>query len=343
MPSKPAVRILAEYPMPVIYGGLEIVCERTYEALRKTSLDVEMMDYSNPDQKFDILSIFGNPPSMYEIAVHAAKSKKVVFSAVFGGAVLSPVQSAAVKSFSWFVERFGQKIDHTRVRDMFQAAHHLAVLNEIEQAFIAERYDISPSKMTIVPVGVDDRFFDASPKQFISTYGREGYVLFTGNIIPRKNPIRLARALTELGLKGVFIGKEVAGHNRYAEEFSEVVESDVNLLWIKGLRADDPLIPSACKAAAAFCLPSFAEGQSGSSLEAMAAGIPLILADLPYSYQHCYEKCERCDPMSVESIKQSIVRVLDKPDRYRPVISEKHRYASIALQMEHIYHAVVNC
>jgi len=342
MNQSATIGILAEYPMPVIYGGLEIVCERTYRALQKTKgFTVEYIEYHKPDQDFEVLSIFGNPPNMYEVAMHAAKTKKVVFSTVFGGAILSVPQSWAVKSFSWVIERFGQKVDHTRVREMFHAASHLAVLNDIEKAFIAERYGIAHEKMTIVPVGVEDHFFEATSELFLKKYGVKDFVLFTGNIIPRKNPLRLAQALKKLGLKGVFIGKEVPTDQEYAKEFAELIESTSDLLWIKGLPATDPLIPSAYKASAAFCLPSFAEGQSGSSLEAMATGKPLILADRPYSYQPCYSHIMRCKPESVEDIARAVSEVITNPDLYTSVLPEAHRYTAIALQMEKIYRDVL--
>jgi glycosyltransferase involved in cell wall biosynthesis len=336
------VGILAEYPMPIVYGGLEIVCERTYAALKHSkSCEVELVDYHNPEQNFDVLSVFGNPPSMYETIVFASKTKKVVISTVFGGAIKSRIASAAVKSFSWFAELFGQKIDHTRVRTMLRTAHHLAVLNEIERDFIAERYGIPFEKMTIVPVGVEDKHFTATQDLFIETYGIQDFILFTGNIIPRKNPLRLAQALKKAGLKGVFIGKSVSSDTAYSKEFEDYVESCSNLLWIKGLSASDPLLASAYRASTAFCLPSFAEGQSGSSLEAMAARKPIVLADLPYSYQSCYSTIQRCNPKDIDDIARAVSAVVDNPGKFISILPDVHRYSSIASQMADIYQKVV--
>lgn len=331
------VGLLAEYPAPIVYGGLEMQCMRSYGSLRKISDKISLVDYYDPSQAFEILHLFGNPPSMYEVVVNAAKTKKVVISAVFGGAVISKPQTALIKSVSALIQLAQQKNDHIRVRDMFRVSAHIISLNSIERDFIIQRYGIPSEKVSIIPVGVENFFFEASSAKFVKAFGVDDFVLFTGNIVERKNPLRLAKALKKLGLKGVFIGKTYPTELAYAQEFEKIINSTQDLLWVKGMSNQDGLLPSAYKAARVFCLPSFAEGQSASSLEAMAAGTPLILADRPYSYQSCYPKILRCDPMSEESIANAVEKAYTDPNRYAHQLPRSQSWDNLAHDIIDVY------
>ncbi|MDO8513855.1 MAG: glycosyltransferase family 4 protein [bacterium] len=335
--KKVKIGLLSEFPAPIIYGGLEMQCVRTFGALQQTGLDVSLVDYYVPEQKIDILHIFGNPPSMYEICVSASKTKKIVISTVFGGAQISRPLSFGIKTLSSMLELAGQKIDHTRVRVMLELASHIISLNEIERDFIIERYNIDPRKITIIANGIDDFYFNVSAEPFIKKYQIRDYVLFTGNINPRKNPLRLALALNKLNAKGVFIGKTVATELAYAQEFEKVINSSLNLLWIQGLSNKDPLLPSAYKASAVFCLPSFAEGQSCSVLEAMASAKPAIMADRPYAYQDGFEHSLKCDPSSVDSISEAIKEVLKHSEKYSYQLPDNYNWHNVANAIIEVY------
>lgn len=78
------VRILAEYPYSVAFGGLELQCQRSVDALSRLSQDVSLLDYHTRNDEFDVLHIFGNPPSMHEICLQSFGKKKIIISAVCG-------------------------------------------------------------------------------------------------------------------------------------------------------------------------------------------------------------------------------------------------------------------
>jgi len=336
------VKLLAEFPLPIVCGGLELQCMKTYVALKKIGFPVELLDYYKQDKDFDILHIFGNPPSMYEICFHAVKTKKIIISAVCGMGKTSPFKTAIYKYFSKVASTVHEQTNYSRLHFIFHSVNHIICLNEHEKRFIHCRYEIPIEKLTIIPNGVEKYFFNASGKLFTKKYNISDFVLFTGNIVNRKNPLRLARVLSRMGQNGVFIGGVLDVEKEYAEKFHKIISASPNLLWIKGLTYNDPLLASAYAAAKVFCLPSFGETQSLSGLEAMASGTPIILGDLPYAYQPPFEKVIRCEVMNEDSIEDCVKMVLENPIKYSNLLSADYTWENIAKKVINIYKKVIN-
>jgi hypothetical protein len=77
------VKIFPEYPFSLVYGGIEIRSQRTLNALKKIGVDVDFLNYYEKDDNYDILHIFGNPPSIFELVKNKG-NKKIVISSVNG-------------------------------------------------------------------------------------------------------------------------------------------------------------------------------------------------------------------------------------------------------------------
>jgi glycosyltransferase involved in cell wall biosynthesis len=136
-----------------------------------------------------------------------------------------------------------------------------------------------------LPNGVHvQRFADASPDRFRNAYGLgdRKMILCLSRIDFQKNQLLLLSAFaafrrTNPGWKLVFIGSiSVEEYHRkmLAEIEQQGLQDDV--LIIPGLTPDDPLLPSAYKAADLFVLPTANEPFGIVILEAWAAGTPVI-------------------------------------------------------------------
>lgn len=136
-----------------------------------------------------------------------------------------------------------------------------------------------------LPNGVHvQRFAEANPEIFRTHFGLEGckFALCVSRIDFQKNQLLLARAFAEFrnthpDWKLVFIGSVSVEeyHRKLLEEIARCNLQD-SVLIIPGLKPDDPLLPSACKAAELFVLPSANEPFGIVILEAWAAGTPVI-------------------------------------------------------------------
>ena len=142
-----------------------------------------------------------------------------------------------------------------------------------------------------LPNGVNIDFFrNGDPNQFRHEYGiteHEKYILCVSRIDYQKNQKTLIKAFAEFkknspNHKLVLIGPVTV--DQYFEEIKELISKlklDQSVVIIPGLRPDDPLLASAYKGADMFVLPSCHEPFGMVILEAWAAGIPVIAADLP--------------------------------------------------------------
>jgi len=146
--------------------------------------------------------------------------------------------------------------------------------------------------------------------------------------------------MQKMGLKGVFVGRVFNTELEYAAQFEEEISSSQNLLWIKGLPHDDPILVSSYAAASIFYLPSSGETQSHSALEAMATGTPLILGDRLYAYQVPFEGVLRCNPDDERSIENCIQHITKSPDKYRKYLPRTFTWENVASKVMEVYEKV---
>jgi glycosyltransferase-like protein len=149
-------------------------------------------------------------------------------------------------------------------------------------------------RATVIPNGVESaRFAAAAADEPAATAARRGwrarlgrYVLAVGGIEPRKGSLELLTAFAGLadrhpGTRLVIAGGETLFdyrdyRARWEERAGELPVTPVVLGPVP-----DGDLPALVAAAAAFAFPSSKEGFGLAALEALAAGVPLVVSDLP--------------------------------------------------------------
>ena len=147
-------------------------------------------------------------------------------------------------------------------------------------------------RATVIPNGVDAARFAAAAEpaaqpardRWRARLGR--YVLAVGGIEPRKGSIELLEAYARLrgahpDLALVIAGGETLFDYRpYRTRWEDrAVELGVEPVVLGPV--PDPDLPSLVAAAAAFAFPSVKEGFGLAAMEALAAGVPTVVSDLP--------------------------------------------------------------
>lgn len=329
------------YPPSIVFGGQELQYLQTRSALQQLGISIESVNYCNTTDQFDVLHLFGLSANYYDVCHYAANRYPIVLSAVSGARFAWRWRAMVWAGMSHLSRAVRLQTTYDRLQGVCRYVSAVLCLNELEARFLHVTYGLPWDKIAIVPNGVNDSFFHASGDIFTQKYGVRDFVLFTGNIVERKNPLRLAQALRELGYPGVFIGGTLSAEQAYANAFESVVNSSPNLLWIPRLEHNDPMLASAYTAAKVFCLPSSIEAQSLSALEAMAAGVPIILANVPYAYQAPFESSLKCYPKDKASLRGCLEKAMVKPDDYRIKLSDQYRWHNVARQILDVYQKVL--
>ncbi|SNX55777.1 glycosyltransferase-like protein [Streptomyces sp. TLI_55] len=183
-------------------------------------------------------------------------------------------------------------IDHFTTPEL-AACHERAIVEPyahlcVSAAVATELADGWGIKATVIPNGVAyDRFATTDPAARANWRARLGrYVLTIGGIEPRKGSLDLLEAYAQLrsahpDVRLVIAGGETLFDYRDYRARWEARAAELRIEpVVLGQIAEDEL-PPLVAAASAFAFPSVKEGFGLAAMEALAAGVPLVVRDLP--------------------------------------------------------------
>jgi sugar transferase (PEP-CTERM/EpsH1 system associated) len=170
---------------------------------------------------------------------------------------------------------------------------YVAVSKDISR-WLQEDVQANPGKVQQIYNGVDDTRFDtaiAKPSDF--PWGQESIILGTvGRLDPIKNQLHLLETFKALRAAGQPWSSQlrlvIVGDGPLRQALQQAVEGAglQDYVWLPGARND---VPELMRAMDIFVLPSLNEGISNTILEAMAAGKPVVAAEVggnPELIQH---------------------------------------------------------
>lgn len=184
---------------------------------------------------------------------------------------------------------------------------------------------------------------DAMADLVLRRYGlaRDRYLLYVGNIEPRKNLPRLfdAYAMSGLDLPLVIVGRRAwlwrpeIDHARqlFGARFGDVVR----VLE----RVSDDELPHLYAHARCFVFPSLYEGFGLPPLEAMTLGCPVVASRASSLPEVCGDAAEYCDPYDVHDICAALTTVAGDAQR-REAMRKRGLEQAARFSMEHYAAAV---
>jgi hypothetical protein len=202
-----------------------------------------------------------------------------------------------------------------------------------------------PSKIDIVPVGVDEIYATGDGERFCHEHGLpfHGFVLCVGRREPRKNQLRLIEACAPLGVPLVLMGSEDEDQPGYAtacRELAERLGTDVRFLSY----VSSEEVVDAYAAARVHALPSIWEPIGLVSLEAALGGCNVVSTRSCGVGEYLGELAWYCDPELVESIHDTLAAAFAAPldDGLRNRIAERFTWRRAAEKTLAAYEAVMS-
>jgi glycosyltransferase involved in cell wall biosynthesis len=191
---------------------------------------------------------------------------------------------------------------------------------------LRRNFSLSYSKIHVVYSGIDEIF---SPKKDYPQCYRvrehynlpERYILYVGNIEPKKNLwtlLRVQRTLREKGLphKLVIVGRRSWGVKVELDEISREIKAD-NIVWTGYVDRRD--LPCVYQMADVFVFLSLYEGFGFPPLEAMACGTPVISTNTGALNETLAGAALTVDSYSVGQITRAVVSMITDSS-----LQEKH-------------------
>ncbi len=204
-------------------------------------------------------------------------------------------------------------------------ADKILTISEYTKKDICSLYAVNPDKVVVTYPGYDTERFNPTVKlqskrsqELIKKFKLEmGYFVFLGTVQPRKNIERLVEAFANLprkNLKLVIVGmiKEGRGGWLYQPIFDKVKALGIeDRVVFTGYMPDED-IPHIYKGSIAYVLPSLYEGFGIPPIEAMAAGVPVVVSKVSCLPEVCGDAAIYIEnPYDIKSIKKSLQDILD--------------------------------
>jgi glycosyltransferase involved in cell wall biosynthesis len=208
------------------------------------------------------------------------------------------------------------------IRRLLKMADAIIVDSDHTRALIAERFETFVDKVTVVHLGVDtSRFRPMRDKESIHQVreryglGDDPYLLYVGNIEPRKNLSAVIYAYAEILRSGELNSEPrlvIAGANGGLCNDVLALPSRLGLsrqISFIGTVSDEEL-PPLYAGASVFLFPSLYEGFGLPVLEAMACGTPVITSNVTSLPEIAGDAAVVIDPVNTQELVNAMIRLL---------------------------------
>jgi len=189
---------------------------------------------------------------------------------------------------------------------------------------LVDTYKLPPSKVRVVPYGVEHQSFrPGAPldEAWMRSAGlRADYVLHVGGLYERKNIPALLRAVAHLRSQGkwgerqlVLAGAEAPGIAGAEEIHRTIAELDLAPSVALAGRVPDEQLPGLYAHAALLVMPSLYEGFGFPILEAMATGTPVVASNTSSLPEVAGDAAILVPPEDNLALADAIGQVLENP------------------------------
>lgn len=212
--------------------------------------------------------------------------------------------------------RLKQFLDHVVPSSARRADHILADSQATKDDLVAV-YALPPEKITVLLSGVDSRFHHTrlGILTIRSRYaiGERPYIFTIGTVQPRKNYVRLVKAVARLRQAGYDLDLVISGGKGWLADplYDAIRDEHMNAhVHFIGF-AHDADLPALYSGAEMVAFPSLYEGFGFPVLEGMACGTPVITSHVSSLPEVAGDAALLVDPLDIDALTDAMQRVLD--------------------------------
>ncbi len=340
------VQVASYQAMSILHGGPNTQLRGTIQYMDQFGVEAKMFDSWSPFKKedCDLFHLFAANIGTYHLAneMHTLGVPLVV-SPIFYR-LQSPLVIKAFLHASRALQTITKSIwtDVALAADVCNWSKKVLPNSRAEGSLVSKSLGIPQSKITVIPNGVEERFYHADPALFKQKYGLENFILNVGHIgHRRKNVLALIKALGQIDHPSVIVGRIIAGE--YGDACVREAKKHKHILLIDGLKNDSDMLASAYAAADTFVLPSLFETPGIAALEAGLAGAKIVITPHGGTKEYFDDMAEYVDPHSVESIRDGIIKALQgrKNERLCEHIRREFLWQRISEKTANVYKETV--
>jgi glycosyltransferase involved in cell wall biosynthesis len=203
-----------------------------------------------------------------------------------------------------------------------QRADHVVCISESTRRDVIEYCGVAPEKTSVIYLGVDVEFIQASERVAGRLGSPRPYLLYVGARGGYKNFGRLLRAFAgSARLKAEFDLVCFGGGALRTDELQAASELGLRQGQLSHRGGGDALLAQLYCEAEALVYPSLYEGFGIPPIEAMAVGCPVITSNTSSLPEVVGDAGEYFDPNDEGSITQAIERVTSSPTRRAELVA----------------------
>lgn len=229
----------------------------------------------------------------------------------------------------------------------------IAISHKVKEDILGRFPEVDPGKIAVVYQGINESFKPIRDPATLRTVRARyrlpaQFILFVGNVEPKKNLLRMVRVLSELKKhcniphKLVIVGRKSWGYEALVAHIQSLgLTEEVFLLGF----VEEPDLPAIYSLADVFFFPSLYEGFGIPPLEAMACGTPVITSAAGALPETTGGHCFFVDAENTAGMAKTLHDVVSDPalkTRYRERATEWSKKFSWRATAEQTLQAYLN-
>lgn len=285
-------------PFFLAHGGMQTLSEALMREITGLGVEVEPERWWDQDQKGDILHYIMRPPFAINVRLAHEKGFKVVMTENLDQtASRSRLQLFAQKHITRLARRFLARLVNRQAWDVYQLLDAMVYVVPIELAVVQYLFDAPPERGHVISHGLEEQTIAklSSPEGM----GKGDYLVSVAVISERKNSLLLAEAARKANVPMIFLGKPLV-EDEYYHRFLQT--TDNKLVRYAGFVSVEEKYRY-LREARGFALLSQFESGCIAVYEAAAAGLPMLLPNLPWASK-IYGNLKQVKTISLGSVGQ---------------------------------------